>query len=92
MRKQPGPRASLPSDKLPSFGVALCRRMETSRTLKNVFANLRCPFITRRHGDRLLIDLRTVLPRQDQRLVDMVVGPTNSAAETPAETAAPASV
>jgi hypothetical protein len=50
------------------------------------------PIVARRQGDQLLIDLRTVQPRQDQTLLDMLAGPLNSPAETASESAIPASV
>jgi len=50
------------------------------------------PIVACRHENRLLVDLRTVLPRQDQTIVDMVAGPSLPAPTTAAETAVPASV
>jgi hypothetical protein len=36
--------------------------------------NARFPIVGRVEGDRVLLDLRTVLPRQDRILVDSLLG------------------
>lgn len=84
--------ASLPNDKLPSCAVSLVPNGGNVALLEKRLRQSPVPIVARRYEDRLLVDLRTVLPRQDQTIVDMVVGPSTTAQNTSAETAVPATV
>lgn len=79
--------ANLSSDKLPSFGIALTPAGGQLAMLEKRLRESPTPLHVRRTGDQLLIDLRTVLPRQDQSIVELLVGPVESAAEIVEESA-----
>jgi L-seryl-tRNA(Ser) seleniumtransferase len=79
-------------DKLPSYAIALTPAGGNVAALDERLRKSPVPIVGRREGDRLLLDLRTVLPRQDQSLVEMVVRRATPVAENAIETAAPANV
>lgn len=84
--------ANVPHDELPSFAIALTPVDGHAEALDKRLRSAATPIVTSRAADCLLVDLRTVLPRQDQILVDVLAGPSNPAApplEKPAENAAP---
>jgi L-seryl-tRNA(Ser) seleniumtransferase len=68
--------ASLPGEGWPSHGVALAAADGNLATLDNRLQTARVPIRGRIEGDRIILDLRTVLPRQDKTLVDALLGPT----------------
>ena len=65
--------ARIVDDEMPSYGVALTPNGRRPRRARSAFAQRRrrrsSPAAKRR---RLVIDLRTVLPRQDQRIVEQI--------------------
>jgi L-seryl-tRNA(Ser) seleniumtransferase len=65
--------AALPGDGWPSFGVALSPAGGDVAALDGRLQNARFPIVGRVEGDRLLLDLRTVLPRQDKAIVDAIL-------------------
>jgi L-seryl-tRNA(Ser) seleniumtransferase len=67
---------------LPSFGVALTAADGQVAALDKRLTAAPRPICGRVEGDRLVLDLRTVFPRQDQELVDAIVGKVPPAAET----------
>jgi L-seryl-tRNA(Ser) seleniumtransferase len=70
---------ALPADGgLPSYGISLEIRSGNITDLDNRLRNLPLPIFGRIEGDRLILDLRTVLPRQDRALVEAIVGPAIS--------------
>ena len=78
--------AHLDDEHMPSFAIALTAANNDVRALDQRLRNAPVPVFGRRQDDRLLVDLRTVLPRQDQRLVEMVAGDSsvkNSEETTP---------
>jgi L-seryl-tRNA(Ser) seleniumtransferase len=79
--------AHLPNDKLPSFGIALTPAGGELATLEKRLQKSPTPLHVRRSGEQLLIDLRTVMPRQDQMIVELLVGPAESGTETLEESA-----
>jgi len=79
--------ARLENDKLPSYAIALTPAGGDLGSLIRRLQNAPVPVVGRVDEERLLLDLRTVLPRQDQRLVEMIVGSTDSLAKTLAESA-----
>jgi L-seryl-tRNA(Ser) seleniumtransferase len=71
----------------PSYGVALSPSNGDIRGLDKRLTNGAEPVHGRVEGDRLVLDLRTVFPRQDRSLVDALLGRTepNEAAEPSAD-------
>jgi L-seryl-tRNA(Ser) seleniumtransferase len=66
---------ALPADGgLPSYGVALNTSSGQITDLDNRLRNLPLPILGRIESDRLILDLRTVLPRQDRTLVEAILG------------------
>jgi L-seryl-tRNA(Ser) seleniumtransferase len=65
--------AALTSEGWPSYGVALAAANGDIRMLDERLRSARFPIVGRIEGDRLLLDLRTVLPRQDKALVDALL-------------------
>jgi len=59
----------------PSYGVALAAADGELASLENRLQTARVPIFGRLEGDRIILDLRTVLPRQDKSLVDALLGP-----------------
>ncbi len=84
--------ARVANDKLPSYSVALTPAGGDMRSLSRRLQNAPVPIVGRVEERRLLLDLRTVLPRQDQRLVEMVVGTPAASQKTPADSAETAAV
>jgi seryl-tRNA(Sec) selenium transferase len=58
----------------PSYGVALAAADNNVAALDKQLRSARFPVIGRIESDRLVIDLRTVLPRQDKAIVDSLLG------------------
>jgi L-seryl-tRNA(Ser) seleniumtransferase len=80
--------AHIDDDKLPSYAIALTPEGGDLRSLDQRLRNASVPIIARAEEGRLLVDLRTVLPRQDQRLVEMIAREAILPAKTVDETAA----
>jgi L-seryl-tRNA(Ser) seleniumtransferase len=57
-----------------SCGVAITARSGAIAELNNRLRALPLPVVGRVENDRLVLDLRTVLPRQDRALVEAIVG------------------
>jgi L-seryl-tRNA(Ser) seleniumtransferase len=57
-----------------SYGVALTASDGNINNLNDRMRALPLPVLGRVEGDRLVLDLRTVLPRQDRMLVDAILG------------------
>jgi L-seryl-tRNA(Ser) seleniumtransferase len=68
---------SLPGQTQPSWAVALAA--STPDRLAATLRHAQPPVIGRIEDDRVLLDLRTVLPEQDDALVQAVRGPLNTA-------------
>jgi L-seryl-tRNA(Ser) seleniumtransferase len=66
--------ASSSGDGWPSYGVALEAADNNIAVLDKRLRSARLPVIGRIEGERLVIDLRTVLPRQDKAIVDSLLG------------------
>lgn len=64
--------ARIVDDAMPSYGVALTPKDGNLDALDSRMRNASSPIIARREVARLVIDLRTVLPRQDQRIVEQI--------------------
>ncbi|MEX2092122.1 MAG: L-seryl-tRNA(Sec) selenium transferase [Pirellulales bacterium] len=75
-------------EKMPSYAIALSPVGGDVARLDQRLRSAPVPIVGREVAGRLLLDLRTVLPRQDQRLVEIVAGPWDLPAKTVAETAA----
>jgi L-seryl-tRNA(Ser) seleniumtransferase len=75
----------------PSFGIAISAADGNSRSLEARFSQADRPVLGRIDGDGLVLDLRTVFPRQDRQLVEAIVGSAvtdqASAGPSPAEPA-----
>ena len=63
---------SAPGVELPTWLVAIDRRGLTSSTLEERLRQLTPPVIARIERDRVLLDLRTVLPDQDSHLLELI--------------------
>jgi L-seryl-tRNA(Ser) seleniumtransferase len=72
---------ALPGDGWPSCGVALVPADGNVLGLDARLKSARFPIVGRVEGQQLVLDLRTVLPRQDRTLIDALLGATT---ETPA--------
>jgi L-seryl-tRNA(Ser) seleniumtransferase len=77
-------------DGTPSYGVALTTSEGAIGNLDKRLRGLPMPIIGRVEDDRLILDLRTVLPRQDRILVETIVGATPSDEHSAQPEAAPA--
>lgn len=64
--------ARIVDDEIPSYGIALTPQGGNLDALDARLRSGPTPIITRREAARLVIDLRTVLPRQDQRIVEQI--------------------
>jgi L-seryl-tRNA(Ser) seleniumtransferase len=73
--------AALPEG-LPSFGIALSPGGGDVQALDRRCRSARFPVLGRIEGERIILDLRTVLPRQDRTLIDALAG--TKASDTPA--------
>ncbi|HEX4412169.1 MAG TPA: hypothetical protein VH107_00985 [Lacipirellulaceae bacterium] len=59
----------------PSFGVQLTPKEADVAALRRRLLSARIPIYGRVEGDHILLDLRTVLARQDKLIVDSLLGP-----------------
>lgn len=75
--------ANVPHDDLPSYAVALTPADGGVAALNQRLRDAAIPILGVCAGDRLLINLRTVLPRQDSALVEMIAGRSLAEALTP---------
>lgn len=83
--------AAIPGEGWPSYGVALVPKDGDVAGLDRRLQSARLPVRGRVEGERIILDLRTVLPRQDRLLIDSLLGPhpvtlepsTQPAAATP---------
>jgi L-seryl-tRNA(Ser) seleniumtransferase len=60
-----------------SYGIALTAADGNGTALDERLQRLSVPIYGRRENERLVLDLRTVLPRQDRSLVESIVGAAN---------------
>jgi L-seryl-tRNA(Ser) seleniumtransferase len=74
--------AALPEG-IPSYGIALSPVGGDIPALDKRLRSARFPILGRIEGDRIILDLRTVLPRQDTTLIDALI------TAKPSETASP---
>jgi L-seryl-tRNA(Ser) seleniumtransferase len=74
--------AALPEG-IPSYGIALSPADGDLQKLNRLLRSARFPVLGRIESDRIILDLRTVLPRQDTTLIDSLVG--TKASETPTQ-------
>lgn len=81
---------NLPDDRLSAWAMALTPTDGNVAALDQRLRSAPVPIVAARQDDRLFVNLRTVLPRQDQTIVDMVAGVAPAVAENPGETAATA--
>jgi len=65
--------AALPQG-LPSFGIALSPVRDDVQALDKRLRSARFPVLGRIENDQIILDLRTVLPRQDTTLIDALAG------------------
>jgi L-seryl-tRNA(Ser) seleniumtransferase len=72
--------AALPEG-VASYGIALSPTGGDVRALDKLLRSARFPVLGRIESERMVLDLRTVLPRQDTTLIDSLVGP--KASDTP---------
>jgi L-seryl-tRNA(Ser) seleniumtransferase len=68
---------------MPSYGIALSPANGDVSALDKRLRTARFPILGRIENERIVLDLRTVQPRQDITLVDAILGPRPS--ETPSE-------
>lgn len=66
--------AELAAECWPSFGVALTASNNNVASLDHHLRSARFPIFGRIEGDQVILDLRTVLPRQDKLIVDSLLG------------------
>ena len=66
--------SALTGDGWPSYGVALAPADSNIAALDNRLKSARFPIYGRIEADRLVLDLRTVLPRHDKTIVDSLLG------------------
>jgi seryl-tRNA(Sec) selenium transferase len=66
--------AALAGDGWPSYGVVLEAADGNLAALDSRLKTARFPIIGRSEGERLVLDLRTVMPRQDRAIVDALLG------------------
>jgi L-seryl-tRNA(Ser) seleniumtransferase len=72
--------AALPEG-IPSYGIALSATDGDIQKLNKLLRSARFPIVGRIENDRIILDLRTVLPRQDTTLIEALVG--TKASDTP---------
>jgi L-seryl-tRNA(Ser) seleniumtransferase len=58
----------------PSYGIALTSSDGDGRMLEKRLRSAPVPVIGRLDGSRIVLDLRTVFPRQDQQIVELIAG------------------
>jgi L-seryl-tRNA(Ser) seleniumtransferase len=63
-----------PGSECVSYGVALAAADGDIHSLDKRLRSLPLPILGRLDGDRLILDLRTVLPRHDRMLIDALLG------------------
>jgi L-seryl-tRNA(Ser) seleniumtransferase len=68
------PVAATIPDGLPSFGIALSPVDSNVDALDKRLRSVRFPIHGRVEGNKIILDLRTVAPRQDMTLVDSIAG------------------
>jgi L-seryl-tRNA(Ser) seleniumtransferase len=71
--------ADAPARGLPSYGVALTAADGNVGTLERQLRSASPPIFGRVEGERIVLDLRTVFPRQDQILVEAITGSQSAA-------------
>lgn len=69
--------------RIASYGIALTAAEGDARTLDERLRTAALPVVGCLEGDRVVLDLRTVFPRQDQRLVEIVAGRCVAADDSP---------
>ena len=75
--------ANVPSQELPTWCVALVPKGMSVDRLSTLLRSGNPPIVGRQQEDRLLLDLRSVIPRQDQDLVTAVLALDHTPAEEP---------
>jgi L-seryl-tRNA(Ser) seleniumtransferase len=70
------------ADGCPSYGVVLTTADGDIKLLDQRLSTAPLPILGRIEGDRLILDLRTVLARQDKTLVDSLLGAPTAAPAT----------
>jgi L-seryl-tRNA(Ser) seleniumtransferase len=68
------PLFSMLAEGWPSYGIALNAANDDIQSLDRQLRNAPLPALGRIEGDRLMLDLRTVVPRQDKMLVEALLG------------------
>jgi L-seryl-tRNA(Ser) seleniumtransferase len=68
----------------PSYGVSLTATGESIRVLNERLQASKIPICGRLEADQIVLDLRTVLPRQDRLIVDSLLGPPSADTPQPA--------
>jgi L-seryl-tRNA(Ser) seleniumtransferase len=74
--------AALADNGWPSFGIALSAADGNIGALEARLGRADRPVLGRIEGDRLVLDLRTVFPRQDRHLVEAIAGGGSKSDET----------
>jgi L-seryl-tRNA(Ser) seleniumtransferase len=64
---------SLPGTEMSSWGVGVAHAELSTASLERALRQGATPVVCRIEGDRLVLDLRTVLPAQDENLANLVV-------------------
>jgi L-seryl-tRNA(Ser) seleniumtransferase len=72
------PLAAVLPKGMPSYGIALSTAGGDVHTLDMLLRSARFPIHGRIEDDRIILDLRTVLPRQDTMLIDALAGTKTS--------------
>jgi L-seryl-tRNA(Ser) seleniumtransferase len=83
--RSPVAAAPTPAGGLVSYAVALTARGCSVSDLDKRLRTLPLPIVGRVENDRLILDLRTVLPRQDRMLVEGIVGSSTSQPAEPGD-------
>jgi L-seryl-tRNA(Ser) seleniumtransferase len=81
--RSPIASAMTDGDGWPSYAVALAAANGNSQSLQQRLSHADQPVFGRIENDRVLLDLRTVMPRQDTALVQALCGGTASNKDTP---------
>ena len=68
---------SVPGVEVPSWGIALSRTDVSARELENRFRRATPPVIVRIEDERVLLDLRTVFPDEEDALLQVIADVTN---------------
>jgi hypothetical protein len=72
---------------MPSYGVALVPKDANVPSLQRRLLSARTPIHGRVEGDGIMLDLRTVLGRQDKQVVDVLLGTGTAAPTSPSGSA-----